>query len=111
MKRLARYTLTLFAGVTIALMLTGCASTRIKQLSGTEFVDQADQIEQINSFHWTTYIGKTQQRAYLEYGHPAFLGSGTRTTIYWVPLSDLPEDLVQQLKAGNPPWKSWNVEK
>jgi len=54
-----------------------------------------------------TYIGNSRQRAYLEYSHPAFVGKGTRTTVFWTPMSDLPDDLVQKLKAGNPPWKPW----
>ena len=111
MKKLASYTLTLIVGASLVLMLSGCACTRIKQLSGTDFVTQAKQIEQINSFHWTTYLGKSQQRAYLEYGYPAFVGSGTRTTIYWTPLSGLPENLVKQLKADTPPWKPWHKAK
>jgi hypothetical protein len=110
MKTLVSHMLTPVVGVTIGLMLSGCATTRIEQLSGPDFVDQAKQMELMSSFNWTTYIGSSKQRAYLECGHPALVGSGTRTTVYWVPLSDLPEDVVQQLKAGNPPWKPWDVK-
>lgn len=111
MKRLATHTLTLVVGLAIGLMLSGRAASRIRQLSGTDFVAQAKQMELVSSFNWTTYIGKSKQRAYLEYGHPAFVGSGTRTTVYWAPLSELPDDVVLELKAGNPPWKSWGVKK
>ena len=107
MKRIATHSLVLFVGIGIGILVTGCASTRIKRLSGTEFVTQAQQMDDVSSFIWTTYIGKSSQRAYLEYGHPAFLGSGARTTVFWVPLSELPNDISEQLKAGNPPWKPW----
>ncbi len=114
MKRIATYSLTLVAGVAICILMSGCASTRIKQLSGTEFVYQAEQIKQISSLHWTTYIGSSNQRAYLEFGRPSFLynviGQEIRTTVYWTELSELPEDIAGQLKAGNPPWKPWWTE-
>lgn len=94
-------------GVTAGLSLSGCAGTGIKRLSGAEFVSRARQIEQVSSFSWLTYIGNSGQRAYLESGHPAFVGAGTRTTVFWTPLSDLPDELAQQLKAGTPPWTPW----
>jgi len=64
------------------LALAGCACTRIKQLSGDEFQKQAQKCSLMESFQWTTYVGISQQNAYLEYGHPAFIGKGTSTTIY-----------------------------
>ncbi len=111
MKTVVSHMLTPVVGVTIGLMLSGCGTTRIEQLSGTDFVDQAKQMELVSSFNWTTYIGTSKQRAYLECGHSAIVGDGTQTTVYWVLLSDLPDDVVQKLKAGNPPWKPWDVKK
>jgi hypothetical protein len=94
-------------GVAASVFLAGCACTRIKQLSGAEFQKQAGQCEQMNSFNWTSYIGVSQQRAYLEYGYPALVGSGMRTTVYWTPLADLPSNVVRQLRTGSPPWTNW----
>jgi hypothetical protein len=111
MKRMTTRTLPLVVAVSIGLMFSGCAATQIKQLSGTDFVAQAKQMEFVSSYDWTAYIGKSKQRAYLEYGHPALIGSGMQTTVYWVPLSELPDDVVQKLNAGNPPWKPWAVKK
>ena len=110
MKRLATHTLTLLVGVVLGLLLSGCASTRITQVSGTEFLNRAKEIEGLSSFSWMAYIGRSGQRAYLESGHPAFLGSGTQTTVLWTPLSELPDDIAEQLKAGNPPWKPWHSQ-
>ena len=114
MKRIATHSLAVLTGVIIGLILTGCASTQIKQLSGANFVVQAQRMEQISSFHWITYIGSSKQRAYLEFGRPSLLyniiGKQTRTTVYWTELSELPEDIAGQLKAGNPPWKPWWTE-
>jgi hypothetical protein len=94
-------------GFWIAVILSGCAGTNIKRLSGTEFLNQANRIEEASSFYWTTYIGISKKRAYLEYGYPAFIGDGMRTTILWAPLAELPEPIAQQLKAGSSPWKNW----
>jgi len=107
----AKYTLVLATGLIAGIMFFGCAGTRIRKLTGTEFQRRAQEIEQISSFNWITYIGQSSQRAYLEYGHPSFLGSGTRTTVFWTPLADLPDDLVLNLKAEKPPWTPWNTSK
>jgi len=105
MKRIVTHTFILVLGVGIGLLVSECTSTRIKRLTGTEFVNQAEQMKEISSFHWTTYVGSSSQRAYLEYGHPAFIGKGVHTTVYWVPLAELPKDISDQIKTGHLPWK------
>lgn len=94
--------------VLAATMLSGCAGTRIKQLTGPEFLEEAKHTDQLNSFMWTGYIGSSHQRAYLEYGHPAFIGKGMSVTILWTPLEELPSNIVAQIKAGSPPWTNWS---
>lgn len=89
------------------LLFAGCVGTRIEQLSGSEFLKQAEQTNQVSSFNWTSYIGSSDQRAYLEYGYPAFIGKGMRMTIYWTPISELPRNIVTQINDGIPPWKNW----
>lgn len=111
MKKIANNLTKLMAGMLACLLLACCASTRIKSLSGPDFINQAQQIEQINSFYWVTYLGASNRRAYLEYAYPAFIGGGSRVTVFWTPLSELPDDVTQKLKAGTPPWKPWNVKK
>ncbi len=90
-----------------SLLLSGCAGTRIKQLSGDEFQKQAQQCNLMGSFAGTFYIGRSYQNAYLEYGHPAFIGKGMSTTVYWTPLSELPTNVVTQMKSGRLPWANW----
>ena len=110
MKRIAPLSLAVIIGI----ILTGCTSTRIEQISCADFVVQAKRMEQISSFHSTIYIGSSKQRAYLEFGRPSLLyniiGKRTRTTVYWTELSELPEDIADQVKAGNPPWKHQHSE-
>lgn len=106
-KKQITHTLLYVAGVCVILIVSGCAGTHIEQLTAQEFVAHAKHIESRSSFDWTSYIGASPQRAYLEYAHPALIGSGTRTTVFWVPLDELPHDLAEQLRAGNPPWVPW----
>jgi hypothetical protein len=80
--------------------LSGCASTSIERLSGPAFVQQADEVQQLNSGYWTSYVGCSSSRAYLEYAHPAYVGNGTRTTVYWTNLSELPDDFTAKLEAA-----------
>ena len=61
-------------------------------------------VEMINSFHWTSYVGSSGSRAYLEYGHPAWIGKGVRSTVYWIPVEELPADVARQIRAGEAPW-------
>ena len=114
MKRITTHAVAVLIGLGTGLILSGCSSTHIKRLSGVEFVRQAEQMKQVSSFHWTTYIGSSTQRAYLEFGRPSYLyniiGKGTRTTVYWTELSELPKEIADELKAGNPPWKPWRSE-
>jgi hypothetical protein len=109
MKKLPWALLALTIGIFASLFLAGCAGTRIKRLSGTDFMMKAEAISQPSSFVWYHYIGTSYQRAYLEYGHPAFIGKGVSTTVYWTPLSELPTNVTSQLKAGNPPWTNWMI--
>ena len=100
MKRIAPLSIAVLVGVLIGISLTGCTSTRIKQVSAADFVVQFQRMEQISSFHSATYIGSSKQRAYLEFKHPSLLyniiGKQTRTTVYWTELSELPEDIAGQ---------------
>ena len=63
-------------------------------------------ISEMNSAIGCQYIGASEQRAYLEYWDVIGSRDG-RTIVYWTPLSELPTNVVKQLKAGNPPWKPW----
>jgi hypothetical protein len=99
----------LAGAIAVAGISPGCASTNIRELSGDEFLGKAQGIEQVSSFQWTSYVGVSGDRAYLECGYPAFLGTGIRTTVYWTRLSGLPVDTSQRLRAGDPPWKPWGA--
>jgi len=108
MKKLFIITIILLTAGASIILLAGCGSTRIKRLSGEEFIEHAKACAWPGSFVWSTYIGVSDQNAYLEYAHPAFIGKGNQTTVYWTPLSELPGNLATQLKNGTPPWTNWN---
>jgi hypothetical protein len=93
--------------VSAVLLLAGCASTQIKHLDADEFVDNAKAIEQVNSAMWTTYIGASHGRAYLEYQDMLTLSGKPKTVVFWTELDGLPDDLTKRLRAGDPPWTPW----
>jgi hypothetical protein len=97
----------------MGLFVSGCANTKIKHLSANDFLAQAKQIEAMNSASWTTYIGASATRAYLEYGDVFGSNSKSRTIVYWTELEGLPLDIRQKLKEGAQPWLPWHdkVEK
>jgi hypothetical protein len=99
----------MIVGIVVALgamatLMLGCASTRIKEVSGSEFLTHAQQADLLGSFAWTSYVGSTHDRAYLECGHPAFIGSGMQVTVFWTPFSELPSNVVTQIRNGVRPW-------
>ncbi|MCW1912423.1 hypothetical protein OJ996_02490 [Luteolibacter sp. GHJ8] len=75
----------------------------LRKLSGRAFEAQAEQITEINSACWTTYIGTAGGRAYLEFGTPG----RWRPIVFWTKLSELPPDLSARLRKGDVPWAPW----
>lgn len=72
------------------------------KLSGKAFVAQAEDITRIHSLRWSSYIGTSGGRVYLE-----FIPLGrSRPIVYWTNLSELPPDLSARLEAGEVPWES-----
>lgn len=91
-------------GVVCGLLLIGCAGTSVKRVSATEFMKRAAPQQRVNSACWQTYIGCSGTKAYVEFGSPAFMGGGVRTTVYWTPLSELSSNLVAGLRACQSKW-------
>ena len=79
----------------LGVLSAGCTGTSIWELSGDEFVRKTSQVGELNSFNWVFFVGCSEQRAYLETGHPAFIGGGVKTTVYWASISELPRDIVE----------------
>lgn len=83
-------------------LLQGCSSLR--QISGSKFLELAEEIHETHSAKNTQFIGVAGQRVYLEHwSAPLLFGSGM--TVYWTRLSDLPEELSSDMEAGGNPWK------
>lgn len=91
----------------------GCAGTTMKQVSANDFLARAKRIEAMNSASWTTYIGASATRVYLEYGDMLGSSSKPRTIVYWTELEALPPDIRRKLHEGVRPWVPWheNVDK
>jgi len=104
MKRIPTLISIIVLAASSAVALFGCASTSIKHVSGDEFLKYAGSTAWLQSFVWDNYIGSTDQRVYLEYGHPAFIGKGAQMTVYWTELSELPSNVIVQIRSGARPW-------
>lgn len=92
--------------IIVTFAAAGCSSLR--KVSGPEFLDQAKLITWPTSIYSANYIGITTDRAYIEQSRVNFIGKGFRTVVYWTPISELPDDIAKQLKAGHPPWVPFN---
>jgi len=88
-----------FAGVVAVMFLTGCACTRIRQVSGHEFLERAKQCNVTGNVEKVTFTGITMENAYLRYEYPASIGNGKIITLYWTPLSELPRHRLAELKS------------
>ena len=104
MKRNWAIALFLLGTVTLTVLFSGCAGTRIRKVSGEEFQRLAGQTDILGSFAQYSYIGNTQDRVYLEYQHPSFIGKGVQLTVYWTFANDLPSDIVEEIQKGRRPW-------
>ena len=82
--------------------LSGCSS--LSQVSGSAFMEQAKHIGALESAKYTTYIGATKSRVYLEHWSASPLSSNGTTTVIWTPLSELPPSVVSKIKDGVNPW-------
>lgn len=110
MKRIATHSLATVLGIAIGILLSGCASTRMKHLDAQDFIERAKVIEQMNSAMWMTYVGSSHNRAYLEFQDMLTLSGKPATVVYWTELDGLPKQLADQLKTGTPPWTPWQLK-
>jgi hypothetical protein len=82
-----------------------------RHLSAEDFLQKAQQIEQMSSTNWATYIGISQHYVYLEFGTALTWNSQPKTTIYWTEIQNLPQRIQRQLYAGESPWEPWRPVK
>ena len=106
MKKKKAFLVTTLSGVTLSglLLLAVSSCSGLEKTSAEEFLAQAEQISELHSAQSTRFIGATNRAAYLEYWTAVGL-FGLRTKVLWVPLSELPSDVVDQLKSGSHPWQ------
>ena len=92
----------LIAGALTVLPVSCCLSDHHRQVSSAEFLELA-RAPMGSAFH-TSFIGATPKRAYLSVwsAMPSSLGGGE--DICSCELSDLPQETVAQIRAGQNPW-------
>jgi hypothetical protein len=77
-----------------------CSGPRLKHATSDEFASLLREAQQVNSVSWVSYIGASQERAYLEYGTTIAMSSKSRTTVYWTELEGLPPELAARIESG-----------
>ncbi len=82
------------------------ACSRIEHLSSQAFLKQAKQIENMNSATQTVYLGRSQERVYLE-TWSAYRFLKPKRIVYWTFLSDLPDEIAAKIRKGKNPWTPW----
>ena len=91
----------------VTLLCAGCASTRIRHINAEDFIASAKVIEEPNTLLYVSCVGVSHDRAYLECQDYLTLSGKPVTTVLWTRLRDLPAELADKLRAGNPPWTPW----
>lgn len=89
------------------LLLSACARiTSIEHVDAELFLERAKRMNGLFSAEAATFIGTTQNRAYLEYVDSIFplLTKGPATIVCWVELDKLPPEVAEKIKTGQPPW-------
>ncbi|MCH2174187.1 MAG: hypothetical protein MK193_00490 [Lentisphaeria bacterium] len=84
-----------------SMIFTGCCNLRVMKPDDFKLV--TDDIGQLQSGRYFEYIGVSHDRAYLQYN--SNIDPLSERKVYYVPLDQLPKDLVKELKAGKNPWK------
>ena len=97
----ATFSVLTFSGL---FLLAGTGCSGLEKTSAEEFLKQAEQIQEVHSAKSTRFIGVTSRAAYLEYWTAVGL-FGARTKVLWVPLSELPPEVVDQLESASHPWQ------
>lgn len=95
---------TMIFTLALALLFTACSS--LNRVSGDEFIKQAQHIHVLESAQSTSYIGASKTSAYLEHWRASPLSSKGETSVIWTPISELPTDVAQKIKAGQNPWQA-----
>ncbi len=75
----------------------------VKHVNASTFLEIADEIDEMNTMSATSFIGTSSSRVYLERWRKALLFE-SEITVYWTSITELPDDVVFQLKAGRNPW-------
>ncbi|WP_152032608.1 hypothetical protein [Ereboglobus luteus] len=86
--------LTIFS---LALFVSGCASTAIKRISADQFVHAYKSIDSPASMFSYAYIGQSNTNAYIEYSRVALFSNKWKVQILCTPVSELPQDFLRQL--------------
>ena len=92
----------LIGGALAVFAVSCCSSDHHRQVSGAEFLELAR--APMGSALHTSFVGATSKRAYLSVWSAMPSSPFGGEDIYSCALSDLPQETVVQIRAGQNPW-------
>jgi hypothetical protein len=99
LRRLLKIAGAVVAALLLLLLIDQC--WQVRRLGADQFIRKAENISVVSTTSATTYVGVAGDRVYLQYWQ---MGRWSRI-LYWTSLRELPSDLQEQLRSGDPPWK------
>lgn len=87
--------------VVAAFTLVGCSTMR--RVDAATFIQYGERTREMNSAKDYDLAGVKDGKAMIRYWTAIVFG-GSKTVIYWVPLSELPPAVAAELSAGKNPW-------
>ena len=85
------------AGLATAALLTGLGCSQVRHVSASRFLTEAKYVGLQGTARETHFSGTADGKAYLRRWEILPL-VGERILIFWTPLSELPNDIVEQLR-------------
>ena len=103
--------------VMIVYLFSNAHADSIEHITAEDFLKKVECIGIPGSVTLTTFIGATRTRVYLEYetvvtlAHILHLKKEPTYTVYWIGLDELPKEVSEKIKSGQPPWIPFDREK
>lgn len=98
-------------------MMFSSHADSLKHLDSEAFLKEAKLINMLSSTETVSFIGTAWNRVYIEHStvitlaHILHLKKEPSFTVYWTELNALPKEVVDKIKAGQPPWTPFDHKK
>ena len=95
------------AAVVAGLLMLAAGCSSVKRIDAQTFLQHGKDSSLLGSATSYDVIGISHDRAYIQYDTIVTLSGRPATYVYWTPLSELPTNIVTDLRNGKDPWRQW----